>query len=68
LTNDKAARQTAETLGVGISGGIGVLEYCCESGKLSSQRAVNLLDDMIAAGARISGDLVANFRRSVFNN
>ena len=67
LTNDRPARQTAETVGVAYSGGIGVLEYCCEAGKLSGKGAVELLDNMIAAGARISEDLVANFRRTVLN-
>ena len=67
LTNDKPARQRAETVGVAYSRGIGVLEYCCEAGKLSGKGAVELLDNMIAAGARISEDLVANFRRTVLN-
>ena len=62
LTNDKPARQMAETVGVAYSGGIGVLECCCETGKLSGKEAVALLDNMITAGARISEDLVANFR------
>ena len=67
LTNDKPARQMAETVGVAYSGGIGVLECCCETGKLSGKEAVGLLDNMIAAGARFSEDLVANFRRTVLN-
>jgi len=67
LTNDKPARQMAETVGVAYSGGIGVLECCCETGKLSGKEAVALLDNMITAGARISEDLVANFRRTVLN-
>jgi predicted nucleic acid-binding protein len=68
LSNDKPARQMAETLGVAYSGGIGVLEYCCEAGKLSAQGAIDLLDKMVAAGARISEDLIANFRQTVLNN
>lgn len=68
LTNDKPARQMAETVAVAYSGGIGVLECCCETRKLSGQEAVALLDNMIAAGARISEDLVANFRRAVLKD
>src|SRR5439155_24313955 len=67
LTNDRPARQTAETVGVAYSGGIGGLEYCCEAGKLSGKGAVELLDNMIAEGARISTYLVVNFRRTVLN-
>src|SRR5205823_14810991 len=37
LTNDKPARQTAETVGIAYSGGIGVLEFCCEAGKLPAK-------------------------------
>ena len=65
LTNDKPARQTAEAVGVPYSGGIGVLEFSCEAGKLSGKDAIQLLDDMVAVGARISEDLVSNFRRTV---
>jgi predicted nucleic acid-binding protein len=56
------------SVGVAYSGGIGVLEYCCEAGKLSGVAAVELLENMVAAGARISEDLVANFRRTVFDS
>jgi len=65
LTNDKPARQTAEALGIPYSGGIGVLEFSCEAGRLSGKEAVQLLDDMVSAGARISENLIANFRRTV---
>ena len=65
LTNDKSARQTAEELDLPYSGGIGILEFSCEVGKLSGNRAVQLLDDMLAAGARISADLVSTFRQRI---
>ena len=67
LTNDKLARQAAETAGVAYSGGIGVLELCCEAGRLSGEEAVRLLEEMISAGARISDDLLTTFRRNVLN-
>jgi len=62
LTNDKPARQMADSLGIPYSGGIGVLEFAVQFGRLSGQEAVQILDGMIEAGARLSDNLVSNFR------
>src|SRR5213593_696697 len=67
LTNDKPARQMADSLGIPYSGGIGVLEFAVQFGRLSGTEAVQILDDMIEAGARLSDDLVSNFRSRVLN-
>jgi len=65
LTNDQQARQTADDVGVSVSGAIGVLEYGVAVGKLSGQAAVKILEDMIGAGAWISKDLLEMFRRKM---
>ena len=62
LTNDKLACQMAENLGIPYSGGIGVLEFAVQTGRLSGKEAIQILDGMIEAGARLSDDLVSNFR------
>jgi predicted nucleic acid-binding protein len=65
LTNDRPARQVAEALGISYSGGLGVLEFAFEIGRISGEDAVRILDQMIAAGARIADDLVSGFRSRV---
>ena len=65
LTNDKPARQAAEALGIVYSGGLGVLEFAFEIGRISGEDAVHILDQMVVAGARISDDLVSSFRSRV---
>jgi predicted nucleic acid-binding protein len=65
LTNDRQARQTADEVGVSVSGAIGVLEYGVEVGKLSGPAAVKILEEMIREGAWISEDLLEMFRRKM---
>jgi predicted nucleic acid-binding protein len=65
LTNDRQARQTAEEIGIPVSGAIGVLEYAAEANKISAEGAVTLLEDMVRQGAWISVDLLEIFRRKM---
>ena len=52
LTNDKLACQMAENLGIPYSGGIGVLEFAVQTGRLSGKEAIQILDD-ISKPARV---------------
>jgi predicted nucleic acid-binding protein len=63
LTNDRQARQTADEMGIPVSGAIGILEYAAETNKISSRDAVKLLEEMIRQGAWISQDLLNIFRQ-----
>jgi len=65
LTNDRQARQTADEMGIPVSGAIGILEYAAEANKLSAQDAVKLLEEMVRRGAWISEDLLELFRRKM---
>jgi len=65
LTNDRQARQTADEIGMSVSGAIGVLEYGVEVGKLIGPDAVRILEEMIREGACIAGDLLEMFRRKM---
>lgn len=65
LTNDRQARQTADDIGLSVSGAIGVLEYGVEAGKLTGTAAVKILEDMIREGAWISEGLLDLFRRKM---
>ncbi len=68
LTNDKQARQTAEELNVTVHGGLGVLEYATEAGRLSGPEAVVVLEEMIRQGAWISDELVELFKQRVLGS
>ena len=65
LTNDRQARQTADEIGIPVSGAIGVLEYGVETGKLLGADAVRILEEMVREGAWISEDLLEMFRRKM---
>jgi predicted nucleic acid-binding protein len=65
LTNDRQARQTADEIGMPVSGAIGVLEYGVEVGKLTGPDAVRILEEMIREGAWIAEDLLEMFRRKM---
>lgn len=68
LTNDRQARQTAEELGIPVSGAIGVLEHAVEANRISARNAVTLLEDMVRQGAWISDDLLEVFRRKMIDS
>jgi len=65
LTNDRQARQAAEEFNVPVHGGLGVLEYATEAGRLSGKDAVAVLEEMIRQGAWISDELVELFKQRV---
>jgi predicted nucleic acid-binding protein len=68
LTNDRQARQTAEDFDVPVNGGLGVLEYATEVGRLSGQEAVAVMEEMIRQGAWISDELVELFKQRVLGS
>lgn len=65
LTNDKKARQMADTEGVPVGGAIAVLEFGVEIGELLAADAVGLLEAMVREGAWISHELIENFKTKV---
>ena len=68
LTNDRQARLAAEESGVLVHGGLGVLEYALEIGRLSGEEALEILREMINQGAWISADLVEQFTKRIINS
>jgi predicted nucleic acid-binding protein len=68
ITNDRQARLAAEESGLLVHGGLGVLEYAIEVGRLSNMEAVEVLRKMISQGAWISEDLVEQFKKRVINS
>lgn len=52
LTDDLDARETAQQMGISISGTLGILPLSIERGHLTLTQADNLLSQMIAAGYR----------------
>jgi predicted nucleic acid-binding protein len=65
ITNDRQARLAAEEASIFVHGVLGVLEYAHEIGRLSGEKALEVLGEMIHQGAWISGDLVEQFRKKV---
>jgi predicted nucleic acid-binding protein len=68
ITNDRQARLAAEEACVLVHGGLGVLEYAIEIGRLSGKEALEILGEMINQGAWISEDLVDQFKKRVTNS
>jgi predicted nucleic acid-binding protein len=52
LTDDRDARQLARSIGVPVSGSLGVLKILVEQGHLGMEEADKLLQEMIATGYR----------------
>jgi predicted nucleic acid-binding protein len=67
VTNDRQARQAAEEFDVPVHGGLGVLEYAVEVGRLSGLEAVAILEEMICQGAWISEQLAELFKQKVLD-
>jgi predicted nucleic acid-binding protein len=65
LTNDSRARQAAKELGIPVSGTLGVLEYAVEADRISAEAAVEILEQMLQAGAWFSDELVRMFRTRI---
>jgi predicted nucleic acid-binding protein len=63
VTNDRQARQAAEEFDIPVHGGLGVLEYAVEVGRLSGLEAVAILEEMICQGAWISEELAELFKQ-----
>ena len=68
VTNDKQARQAAVDFDISVHGGLGVLEYAVEVGRLSGVEAVEVLEEMISQGAWISEELAEQFRKTVLDS
>jgi len=68
VTNDRQARLAAEEFDISVHGGLGVLEYAVEVGRLSGVEAVEVLEAMISQGAWISEELVEQFRKRVLDS
>ncbi len=67
VTNDRQARLAAMEANVSVHGGLGVLEYAIQVGRLSGLEAVEILEAMISQGAWISEELAEQFRRKVID-
>ncbi len=65
ITNDNRARRAAEELGIRVSGTLGVLEYAVEADHITAEEAVEILEQMIQAGAWFSDELVRMFRTRI---
>jgi predicted nucleic acid-binding protein len=51
-----------------VHGGLGVLEYALEVGRLSEMEVFEILGEMTNQGAWISEDLVDQFKKKVTNS
>lgn len=68
ITNDRQARLAAEESSVLVHGGLGVLEYALEVGRLPGVKVLEVLGEMINQGAWISEDLVEQFKKRITNS
>jgi predicted nucleic acid-binding protein len=62
LTDDHAARKTAESLGISVNGTFFVLLEALDQGRISLEKYVEKLDDLTDSGFRISASL---YRRAI---
>lgn len=65
VSNDGHARSAAQELGIGVSGGLGLLQAAVDAGTISSLRAVQIREEMFRNGAWFSDELMQVFRASV---
>jgi len=68
VSNDGQARNAAADLGIGVSGSLGVLRFAVSIGAIDAGRAIQIMEEMILAGAWFSDELIELFRVSVLKN
>jgi predicted nucleic acid-binding protein len=66
-SNDGQARKAAIEVGVQVSGSLGILEHGVSTGHIEPRKAVQVAEEIIAAGAWISEDLVDMFKIRVMS-
>ncbi len=68
VSNDGRARSAAIDLGIEVSGSLGVLQAAVNADTISPVRAVQIMEEMVLAGAWFSEELIEVFRASVLKN
>lgn len=68
FTNDSRARSAATALGIEVSGTLGILRSGVSVGAIIPDRAVQLMEEMVSAGASFSRELIDGFRRSMLTD
>lgn len=68
VSNDGRARGAASDLGIEVSGGLGVLQSAVAADAITPIRAVEIMEQMVLAGAWFSDELIEMFRASVLEN
>jgi len=68
VSNDGRARDAAGDLGIEVSGSLGVLRSAVSANAISPGRAVEIMEEMMFAGAWFSDELVEMFRTSILKN
>lgn len=68
VSNDGQARSAATELGVELSGSLGLLQSAVTSSTITATRAVQIMEEMVLAGAWFSDELIEIFRASVLKN
>jgi predicted nucleic acid-binding protein len=66
-SNDGQARKAAIELGVQVSGSLGILEHGVSTGDIEPRMAVRVAEEIVAAGAWISEDLIELFKTKVMS-
>jgi integrase len=68
VSNDAQARNAAIDHGIEVSGSLGVLQSAVTAGTITAARAVQIMENMVLAGAWFSDELIEIFRSSVLKN
>src|SRR5262249_33072513 len=68
VSNDGRARNAAIDIGIEVSGSLGVLQSAVNSGGITPARAVQIMEEMVLAGAWFSDELIEMFRASVLQS
>jgi len=68
VSNDGQARNAASDHGIEVSGSLGVLQSAVAADAITPARAVQLMEEMVLAGAWFSDELIDIFRNSILKN
>jgi predicted nucleic acid-binding protein len=63
-----ASRQTIQEACEQVSGGLGVLQSAVSANAISPARVVQIMEEMVFAGACFSEELIEVFRTSILKN